>query len=783
MTVTNGDPGGARGEWTRDPRLGAAAWYTIPIMARTGPRAFAVAVAVALALALSAVAAGPPRPVDEAELRSLVEWLDAADPADRLAAERQLAAAGSRAVGVLTAAQGDDRPEVAARAARALRRVRLFTLKGLPLTALPLAAAYLADDATPATRAGVVQELARIAPTPVPVLVRLMLLEARPGLRAQLMSVVGSRYREAVPGLLADGDADGVAAVVEQALVDLPAVGAGDHAVLMQLTGRWDEAAARWRAEAVNGNPTRRAAAAGVVAALCRVAGRLDEAADAARRCGDPRVPFTIALDRSDWATAASLLGAVYPGGQPMPLRAALSRLAGREADVTAAVATIGPDDPKSLSVGQVRLLLGDVAGGMASLTAAPTDGGDPPAAVALLGARGQYAAALALADRYAADPAVGPAVVAERDRLRQLLGDAPRPTSRATDPPVPDAAPDADDTPEWRAAVTAVVAGRFADAAAALAVHDRDVDRLDHHYLRGFALAASGGSPEQVDRGRAMMHDAVLAPLADAARRRWLAGRLASVGTAALDAAAADQRQLAQRSADPLADPAAVTDGLLADQAMAVKRHDDVPAAALARAAERTWLFSFWPGIDWRDPARYLTVPLALHLARARAARAGDDWPAVSAELAAARPFLPGSIEVALAWVPLLDEHGDHAAADALFAAGYDPVDAAAVDHPRSVYLHNQAAWLAACANRRLDAALAHAEAAVRLSGGTDGGYLDTLAECQFRRGDRATAIATERRAATQPGGTEAAYFARQVARFERSPVPSTTRPVGAPE
>ena len=729
---------------------------------------------LAALLLLSTAAAAPA--TRRADLDALVEQLNAADPAVRDAAERRLADARSSAVPTLLGAVNDPRPEVSGRARRALRRLRLFTLHGPPEAdrgdagvliddALRVATEYLSAN-TAADRAAILVRLSAQRPVPAAVLVRLLLLEPNAGLRRQLLAAAGPAYRSAVAGLVADGDDVGLRVLLDQAATEMPSVGPADFAVHAWLTGRWDEAVEQWRAELSNGPPAAQARAAGVLCALYRVADRPADAADAARRSGSAGLQLLTALDRSDWQAAAAAAPAVYPAARPWPLLAVLARLRGDEAEVAAAVTNHAASaDAKGISTGKLRLLLdADPAAALAKLSAAPDDGGDPPAAVRLLAARGEYDAALALASRYADDADVGRAVIARRDEVRRLLGELP---AEPREPAEPD--------PAWTRAVTDAVAGRFDAVAAGLLPLDRQADRIDAHYLRGYALDATGDH----DRGRAVMRDAAVVPLADAGRRGAFAAGLAAAG---LDAVAAEQRQLARRSADLVGDSTAVI-GLVeiarAEQLAAARRRDWPAAAA---AADRVWLFTAWPGIRWNDPALYLSASFARHFAAAQVARGRDDWPAVNAELATARRQFPGTIEVALLGVPMLDAHGDHAAADALFAAGYGPVDAAARRWPNSPFLHNQAAWLAACGSRKLDEAVAHAEAAVRLTHGTEGGYLDTLAECHFRRGDRAAALDAEHRAAARPD-VDAGYLARQLARFATAPVPTSTRPVDAPD
>jgi tetratricopeptide (TPR) repeat protein len=61
--------------------------------------------------------------------------------------------------------------------------------------------------------------------------------------------------------------------------------------------------------------------------------------------------------------------------------------------------------------------------------------------------------------------------------------------------------------------------------------------------------------------------------------------------------------------------------------------------------------------------------------------------------------------------------------------------------DFPRSGELHNQLAWLSARCRRELDAGLDHAGQAAKLAP-KNAGYLDTLAELHFQRGDQKRAL-----------------------------------------
>ena len=730
--------------------------------ARTRTAARLAACLAVVACTVAAVPVSPPTTgrVDGG-IPSWVDQLNAPDPAGRAAAEHRLSAAGRRAIPALSAALDDPRAEVAIRARWVLRRIQLFALHGVSDEALALADQYLSSDRS-AFRSAVVQQLVELRPRPVDVLVRLLTLEPNADLRSELMAAALG-YRQAVPRLVLDGDLDGLVTLLEQAAADEPNVGCPDYAVEQFLTGRWDAAADRWRAELANAPAVQQPQAARVLCQLCRVAGRRAEATDLARRAGDHRLLLACAIDAGDWSAAADAATDCWPGPASATVRAGLLALAGRPTDAAAATAANGPD---ALPAGKLQLLLGHADHGLDLLSADPTSGGDPVAAFRLRQERGEYDQALALAARHARDPQVGPPLAAVRDDLRRLLGELP-PAPQASPPP---AAPKAGDDP-WSRALSDLSDHRDAAAAADLAAGDADPDHIDWWFVRGLALAAAGDA----DRGHELMRAAALVPLGDPARRAWLADRLSDAG---FTVAAAEQRALALAVADPAQDAVPVLDLHLAREAAAAAA-GDYPAASAA--ADRVYLLSFWPGLTWKEPAAYLTVPADVHLARARLARAHDEWPTVLHELDAYRTFLPTSIELPLEWVPILDGRGDHAAADALFTVAFDHLDEQSAHHPRSPYLHNQAAWLAACCCRRLDAAVSHAEAAMRLAP-NDWQYVDTLAECRFRTGDRTAAVDLERRAAALPDA-DGGYVARQQSRFAKGAVPSTTQPVAAPE
>ncbi len=99
---------------------------------------------------------------------------------------------------------------------------------------------------------------------------------------------------------------------------------------------------------------------------------------------------------------------------------------------------------------------------------------------------------------------------------------------------------------------------------------------------------------------------------------------------------------------------------------------------------------------------------------------------------------------------------------------------------NPASARAWNNLAWLAAKTGLHLDEALTAATRAVEIDS-TQAGYLDTLAEVHFARGEVASAAETiERARVLEP---DDAYLARQLRRFQKAlaegnatPIPTAT-------
>ena len=91
--------------------------------------------------------------------------------------------------------------------------------------------------------------------------------------------------------------------------------------------------------------------------------------------------------------------------------------------------------------------------------------------------------------------------------------------------------------------------------------------------------------------------------------------------------------------------------------------------------------------------------------------------------------------------------------------------------DYPQSAFAHNSLGWLCANCRRRLDLALSHAQTAVKLEPKA-AGYLDTLAEIHFRRGEKDKAIELMKQCRTME--PKAAYYRKQLERFAKGDIAS---------
>lgn len=169
--------------------------------------------------------------------------------------------------------------------------------------------------------------------------------------------------------------------------------------------------------------------------------------------------------------------------------------------------------------------------------------------------------------------------------------------------------------------------------------------------------------------------------------------------------------------------------------------------------------------GSQFVDSSAYLVVPQLVHQHRARAALAAGRVGEALAEAKVCLDLVPGNVDLTVQLVPELDKAGRKTDGDALYEKAAAVHKKLCADYPKGAFAHNSVAWLAACCRRDLDAALEHAKKATELQPQTPG-YLDTLAEVYFQRGDTAKAIACMKKCRVMdPRKT---YFGKQLRRFE---------------
>jgi tetratricopeptide (TPR) repeat protein len=254
--------------------------------------------------------------------------------------------------------------------------------------------------------------------------------------------------------------------------------------------------------------------------------------------------------------------------------------------------------------------------------------------------------------------------------------------------------------------------------------------------YLKGRTLAAAG----RVEAGRELMNLARLLPLADSELRANFCRSLEERGLA--DVAMEEREKILLFGRYDIDDdhvPDAVQ-----EVAIHVRDTDPLRAAALWRFFV-VYLLRAGP---MYDPSE-VCPEVALRMRRGRALgllRAGKPDDAL-AEIRLARAAAPLDSELVETVVPLLDEQGRRADADAVFADTFAVFDQIARDFPKSARYRNEAARLSARCGRRLDEAKTHAEEAVRMAP-DHAAYWHTLAEVCFRRGEREKAIEHARRA-----------------------------------
>jgi tetratricopeptide (TPR) repeat protein len=160
-----------------------------------------------------------------------------------------------------------------------------------------------------------------------------------------------------------------------------------------------------------------------------------------------------------------------------------------------------------------------------------------------------------------------------------------------------------------------------------------------------------------------------------------------------------------------------------------------------------------------------YLLIPAAVHSNRAMAFLTADKLADAQREIQTCLDILPGDINLPILLVPEMEKKGHKKEAADLFAKVWGVHEELCNDYPKSAWAHNNIAWLAVRCRRNLDDAYKHAKLAVDLAPETTG-YLDTLAEVYFQKGDKDKALELAKRCIQMD--PKSAYYQRQLKRIE---------------
>jgi hypothetical protein len=280
--------------------------------------------------------------------------------------------------------------------------------------------------------------------------------------------------------------------------------------------------------------------------------------------------------------------------------------------------------------------------------------------------------------------------------------------------------------------------------------------------YLAGDALLHAGRENE----GNELIEQAHWIPLANAELRYDFLRALVERGH---KKAARRETELLLRVSEPNSyySGAAIRRSAIA----ALLRRDYLKAA---EGFEQSMLRCFNPYTNFVENAAFVNVPAQVHQLRALGLLAAGKLDAALKHAELALTHSPGFVELPIAFVPELERRGHKKEATDLFNRCNETYETVCRKYPRCAWAHNSVAWLSACCRRNLEAGLQHAEKAVELAP-NHAGYLDTLAEVHFQRGNKEKAIALQKRVIElEP---KKAYYRKQLKRLETG-APSAERP-----
>jgi tetratricopeptide (TPR) repeat protein len=282
--------------------------------------------------------------------------------------------------------------------------------------------------------------------------------------------------------------------------------------------------------------------------------------------------------------------------------------------------------------------------------------------------------------------------------------------------------------------------------------------------YLAGDVLIRAGQEPE----GKKLIEQAHAVPFADSGARYNFIEALIKRGH---KEAARREAELMLRVSAPNSFYSNDAFRRLARAALA--RKDYLQAA---EDFEKSMLRCLQANTFFFEHAAYVNVPAQIHQLRASGLLAAGKLDEALKQIDLALTASPGHVDLPIALVPELERRGHKKEATALFERCQGVYEKVCRDYPRCAWAHNSTAWMAACCRRNLDKALEHAQKAVELAP-ANAGYLDTLAEVHFQRGDKDKAVALQKRVIELD--PKKAYFRKQLKRLEAGD-PSAERPPG---
>lgn len=160
-----------------------------------------------------------------------------------------------------------------------------------------------------------------------------------------------------------------------------------------------------------------------------------------------------------------------------------------------------------------------------------------------------------------------------------------------------------------------------------------------------------------------------------------------------------------------------------------------------------------------------YTQLPYLVHKSRAIGFARQGDLKLAGLESQRAFQANPGNIQLPEDLVPLLDEKGATDAANQLFESVYQVNERILQEFPNSASHLNNLAWMAARCNRRLEDAFRMSSQSVALEP-ENPTYLDTLAEVEYRRGNREKAIEYSKKSLIYKPNDE--HYQQQLKRFQ---------------